>query len=264
MKTTSTKNDKIVGRPIRLNQQTLRVLPEGYASVVFLGDIHYGSPQFDKPRFLAMLDYCLKSKAYVLLMGDLIEVGTKNSVGAGVYEQEVNADSQFEQMVKWLTPLAEAKRILGVHIGNHEERVYKDCGVNLGKAFARELGIPYLGDACWSAFKVGGETYTLYTLHGRTGSKFDGTALLALERISVSFNADLVAMGHAHKCINSIVLNQRTVRGRVIENKKHLLITGGYLKYDGGYAQTVGLPLAKLGSPKVKFFAHKHDILVSW
>ena len=48
------------------------------------------------------------------------------------------------------------------------------------------------------------------------------------------------------------------------EHKKTLLITGSFLKYDGGYAQTVGLPPSKLGSPKVKFFANKKDTFVSW
>jgi hypothetical protein len=224
-----------VGRPIRLNRQTLKLGKDKTAGVVFLGDLHYGSPQFDLARFLRMIAYCLKNHVYVLLMGDLIEVATKQSVGAGVYEQDSNPDSQFETMVKWLKPLAQAGLILGVHIGNHEERVYKDCGINLGKAFARELQAPYLGDACWSRFKVGKQTYSIYSLHGRTGSRFDGTALLAVERISTSFFADLVAHAHAHKCINSIVLMQRTVSGRVTEHKKHLLITGGYLKYDGGF-----------------------------
>ena len=264
MKVKSTKNDKIVGRKIRLNKQTLAVRSGGYASVMFIGDVHYGSPQCDTKRFLAMLRYCLINKIYVLLMGDLIEVGTKGSVGAGVYEQESITDSQFEKMVEMLRPLAKRRLILGLLRGNHEARVYNDCGVDLSKAFARELGVKYLGDACWNQFKVGKQIYTIYSLHGRTGSRFDGTALLAIERISTSFFADMVCMGHTHKCVNSIVLIQRAVGGQVTEHKKHLLITGAYLKYDGGYGQTLGLPISKLGSPKVKFYATKHDILVSW
>ena len=51
---------------------------------------------------------------------------------------------------------------------------------------------------------------------------------------------------------------------RFVEHKKTLLITGSYLKYDGGYAQTVGLPISKLGSPKIKFCADTKDIFVSW
>ena len=256
--------DKIKGRPIRLNQQIL-VPKKGadYAEVVFIGDCHFGSPQFDKPRFLAMLDYCIKNTLYVFLMGDLIEMATRESVGAG-YEQEVHGQSQYEQMSNWLKPLAAKNLILGALTGNHEERVYKSTGINITKILSRELNIKYLGDACWNTFKVGKQTYSIYSLHGRTGSRFDGTALLALERISVSFFADLVVMGHTHKLVSSTVLTQRIENGLVKEHKKTLLITGSYLKYDGGYGQTLGLPISKLGSPKVKFFSTKKDILVSW
>lgn len=260
-----TGKDKIVGRPIRLNQQILTPIgKKDYAEVVFLGDCHLGSPQFDKTRFVSMLDYCLKNSIYVFLMGDLIEMATRDSVGSGVYEQTHKGQSQYEIMIDWLKPLAQKKLILGSHNGNHEDRVYKATGVNLAKMIARELEVRYLGDACWNTFKVGKQTYTIYSLHGRTGSRFDGTALLALERISTSFFADLVCMGHTHKMISSTVITQRIENGMVKEHKKTLLITGSYLKYDGGYGQTLGLPISKLGSPKVKFFLNRKDILVSW
>lgn len=257
------KSDKIVGRPIRLNKKTL-VSQDGCASVIFLGDVHYGSPQCDINRFLKMLEYCRQNGVYVLLMGDLLETATKGSVGAGIYEQECNPNSQYEQMVEWLRPLAEAKLILGTHFGNHECRIYNDSGVNISKAMARELGVSYLGDACWSQFNVGKEKYLIYSLHGRSNARFDGTALLAVERISVSFYADLVAHAHQHKCINSIVLMQKVVNGLVKEHKKHLLVTGAYLKYDRSYGQAYGLPISKLGSPKVKFYSERHDLVVSW
>ena len=253
------------GRQIRLNKVKLDLKRgEDYAELMFIGDAHFGSPQFDKPRFLAMLDYCLENELYVILMGDLLETATRYSVGAGVYEQTDSSDDQFQTMCDWLKPLADKGLIIGSHTGNHEERIYKETGFNIMKAMCRQLGVKYLGDACWTRLTVGGETYNLYTMHGRTGSRFDGTALLALERISTSFFADLVAMGHAHKLITSSVIIQRVVNGMVREFKKYLLITGSYLKYDGGYAQVVGLPLSKLGSPKVKFFGTKHDLFISW
>lgn len=259
------KKDVIVGRPIRLNKQVL-VPNKGkdYAEVVFIGDCHFGSPQFDKPRFLNMIDFCLKNRLYVFLMGDVIEMATRDSVGSGVYEQDFAGQSQYEQMVQWLKPLADKKLILGFLNGNHEERVYKSTGVNISKMFTRELNVKYLGDACWNTFKVGKQVYTIYSLHGRTGSRFDGTALLALERISTSFFCDLIVMGHAHKLISSTVLIQKIENGLVKEHKKTLLITGSYLKYDGNYSQTLGLPISKLGSPKVKFYSSKKEILISW
>jgi len=190
-------NDRIAGRPIKLNKQVLKPKSgKHYAEVVFLGDCHFGSPEFDAPRFHAMIDYCVKNKIYVFLMGDLIELATRYSVGGGVYQQSFNGQSQYEQMVEWLMPLADLKLILGTHQGNHEERVYKESGINISKVIARELGVPYLGDACWNTFKIGSEVYAIYSLHGRTGSKFDGTALLALERLAAPFHADLVVMGH--------------------------------------------------------------------
>lgn len=258
-------NDRIIGRPIRLNQQTL--IPrkgKNYAEVMLIGDCHLGSPQFDRPRFERMLEYCREKNLYVFLMGDLIEMSTRNSVGAGVYEQEFNGQTQYEQMIAYLKPLAEKKLIIGTLAGNHEARVYKDTGIDIGKAFARELNISYLGDACWNLFRVGKESYSIYSLHGRTGSRFDGTALLALERISTSFFADIVCMGHAHKMITSSVIIQKVINNKVVEYKKHLVITGSFLKYDGSYGQTQGLPISKLGSPKVKLFADKHDLFITF
>ena len=253
------------GRQIRLNKVRLTPHPgEVYAELMFIGDVHYGSPQFDEPRFLAMLDWCERNELYVILMGDLLETATRTSVGSGVYEQEDNTQDQYDQMCDWLKPLADKGLIIGAHLGNHEERIYKESGFNVIKAMCRQLNIKYLGDACWTHLRVDKETYVLYTMHGRTGARFDGTALLALERISTSFFADLVACGHSHKLIQSSVVIQRVVNGMVREFKKYLLICGSYLKYDGGYAQTVGLPLSKLGSPKVKFYGNKHDLFISW
>ena len=257
-------NDHIIGRPIRCNRQKLEVKKgKNYAEVLFIGDVHLGSPQCDKQRFLRMLDYAKKNSIYVFLMGDMVEIGTRYSVGSGVYEQEFAGQSQVEQMVAWLKPLADKGLILGSHNGNHCDRVYQAPGINIAKAMARELSVPYLGDACWSRFSVGKQSYSIYSLHGRSGARFEGTCLLALERLAVSFAADLVAQGHSHKAISSNILYQKTVNGVVKEFKKFLLITGSYLSY-GGYAQTYGLPISKLGSPKVKFFSDRKDLSISW
>jgi hypothetical protein len=81
--------------------------------------------------------------------------------------------------------------------GNHENRLNKKCGFILTKAMARELHVPYLGNACWSQFSVGKEIYSIYSLHGKSGARYEGTVLLAAERCAVSFNCDVFAMGHA-------------------------------------------------------------------
>ena len=259
-------NDKIVGRPVRLNKQVLQVKDgKDYAEVVFFGDWHYGSRECDNKRALRMLDYCLKKKIYVLLMGDLIEAGTRYSVGAGVYQQNLNPQKQMEYVVEKLEPLAKAGLILGLISGNHEDRIEKETGIAISKVMAKMLNVRYLGSACWNLFKVGKQNYTIYSLHGSTGSRFVYTKLKALVDISHSFDADLIVMGHVHDIASARQAVQRVdMRNKtIVERKKFLLLTGHYLSYDKGYAQMKGMPISRMGSPKVKFFAEKWDIHIS-
>jgi len=256
--------DAIKGRPIRLNK--IRLEPKnGYASILFFGDLHYGHPGCDIERARKTLDYCLEKKIYVLLMGDLLEAGTRTSVGDGVYQQKLNPQEQYEQVEELLKPLAEAGLIVGCHIGNHEARILKDTSVNLTKIMCKSLNIRYLGAACWTLAYVGKQSYTIYSLHGTTGSKFIYTKLKALIDISHNFLCDIMVMGHVHDVTVESTYVQKTERKtkKVIEHKKHHLLTGHYLNYDNSYAQDKGYSIGKKGSPKIKVFADKHDIHTS-
>jgi len=74
-------NDKIVGRPIRNNKQVLQPKKgKNYAEVVFIGDLHLGSPQFAQQKFLNMIDYVLKNNLYAFLMGDWLIIGLPRAV----------------------------------------------------------------------------------------------------------------------------------------------------------------------------------------
>jgi hypothetical protein len=258
-------NDKLIGRPISVNKKTLKVKSgKDYAEMIFMGDTHLGSRNFNKEKFTAMLQYCLKKKIYVLLMGDMLESATRDSIGAGVYEQEGTVQNQYELMVEWLIPLAKAGLILGIHTGNHEERIFNSTGYNVIKAMAKELGISYLGDACWSVFKVGNQRYSVRSFHGRSSSRYDGTVLLAAERASVSFNSDVFAMAHAHRCVNGYYIRERIVGNRVVQHKQFVVVTGSYLDYHEGYYEKTGGQISKIGSPKIKFMANRHDLFISW
>ena len=257
----------IRGRPIRLNKQILEVKPgKNYAEVVFFGDLHYGARECDLERAKRMLDYCSSKRIYVFLMGDLIEAGLKTSVGASVYRQKLNPQKQMEDVIDLLEPLAKKGLILGALEGNHELRVEKETGIAVMKVICRLLGIPYLRSACWSWFKVGKQNYTVYTMHGSSSARYVYTKMKVLIDVSHSFDADLLAMAHVHSLADTSFLVQKVNlrKGIVQERKKFLVLTGSYLKYDTSYAQERGYPIVKLGSPKVKFFANKHDIHISY
>jgi predicted phosphodiesterase len=261
--------DKIVGRPIRLNYQVLKADRSGtagkYATVKFCGDWHYGSKECDKKKLKEVLDFCLREKMYVFLMGDLLEAATRNSVGAGVYQQIMNPQKQMEEVIELLKPLADKKLILGCLMGNHEFRIEKETSINVTKVFCAILKIPYLGNACWNLFKVGNQYYRVYALHGSSGSKYLHTKLKAIMDISHNFSADLMVMGHVHdidagtELVQYVDLKSKTVK----ERKKHLLLTGHYLNYDGSYAQEKGFPIGKTGSPNVKFFSERKDVHIA-
>lgn len=190
-------DDKIAGRPIRLNVVRLATRQDRpYAEVVFFGDLHLGSPECDLARAKRMLAYCEENGVYVFLMGDLVDNANRYSVGAGVYEATMTPQEQLEQVVELLAPLAAKQLILGNLAGNHEDRLFKETGVNLTKVISKMLGAPYLGAACWSLFRVGTESYRVYALHGASGSRYVHTKIKALVDISHSFEgADLLVMG---------------------------------------------------------------------
>jgi len=257
--------DAIKGRPIRLNKARLPLKGLEYADILFFGDLHYGHPSCDLKRAEKTLRYCLGHRIHVMLMGDLLEAGIKTSVGDSVYQQTLNPQEQYESVGSLLEPLAKENLIIGCHIGNHEARILKDTSVNLTKIMCKDLGIRYLGAACWSLVYVGSQSYAIYSMHGTTGSKFIYTKLKALIDISHNFMADIMAMGHVHDVTTESTYVQRIDKKtkKVIEHKKYHLLTGHYLSYDDSYAQDKGYSIGKMGSPKVKLFANKHDIHTS-
>ena len=260
-------SDKQKGRPIRLNVVNLQPRNgKDYAEVVFLGDIHLGSPQCDEERVIRQVDYCVEKGIYVFLMGDIIEMATRYSVGAGVYEQIERGELQVERAINLLYPLAQKHLIIGMLEGNHELRVFKETGIRIGNFLAQSLNTKNLGYACWNLFRVGKEKYTVYAWHGVSSARFPWTKLKSAVDTAMAFDCDLFAMGHVHSCQNDSYVYQGVDfrRGTVIQKKKFILITGHYLKYDRGYAQVRGYRPEKLGSPKVKFFGSHHDIHISW
>ena len=70
---------------------------------------------------------------------------------------------------------------------------------------------------------------------------------------------------HVHENANTSVIYQSVDKKRkvIIETKGYVILTGHYLRYDGGYAQMKGMTIGKMGSPKLKLFADKHDIHIS-
>jgi len=76
---------------------------DGKVTVVFLGDVHWGSPHCNRKMLFDILKWIsITPNAFVLLMGDMIEMSTKTSVGAGVYEQIRPPQEQIKETIAFL------------------------------------------------------------------------------------------------------------------------------------------------------------------
>ena len=254
--------DRIIGRPIRLNRQKLEFNKSGYTEILFFGDCHIGYPTCNEEKIRSMLDYALKHRMYVLLMGDMLEAGMRDSVGDSVYKQKLHPQEQMERVLELIEPLAEQKLIIGMHEGNHENRITKLTGIDITKVMCRLLDVPYLSYACWNLITVGHKRYSIYSTHGTSGSIMEHTKLNAVVKLGKIISADIVAMGHTHGLATDIIIRQYFdgTKNRVVEDKQYVVLTGNYLEWDNSYAQMKNYPIGKIGSPKVKLFADKKDL----
>jgi hypothetical protein len=254
--------DGLVGRPVRLNKFELIPNEKGYAPLLFFGDIHLGYPTCDVAKAQSMIDWVIKEKAYVILMGDLLECGTTRSIGDSAYTQTLNPQEQMETMITMLTPLAETGRVIGLHTGNHEQRMFKDSGIDVAKVMARILRVPYLNYACWTLLKVGKLYYTLYSSHGSSGSVMEHTKLNAVIKMSHIVRADIVAYGHTHGLDVATRITQYVdIRSKTVqEYKTYCVLTGAFIQWDRSYGQEKGYGIPKIGSPKAKLRGDYKDV----
>lgn len=232
-----------------------------YAQIMFFGDLHYGHPQCLVGKAMEYLDWARANGVYVLLMGDLLECGLTTSIGDSVYMQKLNPQGQMEFVVEMLRPIVASGLVIGIHDGNHEQRITKTTSINVTKIMASLLGIKYLGYACWSLLSVGNQKYSMYSQHGFSGARFKQTKIKALLDQVAWINADILAMGHVHEVAAMPVQAQAVdMRKQVVATNKRLtFLTGSYLGWDDSYAQAAMLPINRIGSPTLKLMSREHD-----
>ena len=233
--------------------------------LILMGDMHMGSKYYDEDMHKEMIEYCYKKKTPIILMGDQIETATRDSVGAGIYEQSEIVDQQLEHFEHLMKPLANANLILGMHAGNHEMRLFQSSGLDITKWMAKQLGVKYFSWGKLHYFVVGGQGYKIYTTHGASGTRLAWTKIKSVLDLSNLADAEIYAMGHLHQLSHhirnfySIDLRNK----KVAEEQKHFILTGSYLNHWGSYAHVKSYEPMRKGSVKVKLAGNRHQIRVS-
>lgn len=232
--------------------------------LVFIGDLHIGNKNFNKKYLDDALKFVLKNRdrSRILLMGDIIELATKSSVGRSVYDEDFPAYKQFEYAVNLFKPYAD---LIDVVIeGNHEERIIRDTSFEIVQEFCHRLNI-YDSYGKFSAvvnYNMGDLMYSVNVWHGSGTGTTEASAINQLLKMRNNCMAHIYAMGHTHKLLNF----NRNIKipkpdGRDLVELSQLFINTGTALDSGGYDEQKGYPLNARGFGAVEIFSHKRKIV---
>ena len=228
-----------------------------------LGDCHYGSKDCDVKKLKDTINW-IKSKpnARVILMGDLIDVGLRDSVGGGTFDNTVEPEDQINTMIELLLPIKD--KIWCMLGGNHEERIRMKTSIDVNKLIAKALDTRYCGSATFIKAHIDGINYIIFASHGNTGALTASGKLNSVMKYSSYIDADLYLMGHVHELMHHTTdyFKVNIKDKMVVKDKHHYVITGHFLKY-GGYAEQKGYAPGKSGVSKIILKSDKKGIYVS-
>lgn len=173
-----------------------------------ISDVHLGAAEHMAHEWNQFCAEILKDEnAYLILGGDLINNGTRNSV-SNVFAETMRPREQKRVVAEMLKPLKD--RILCMVSGNHERRSGKDADDDPSYDIACKLDIEHLYRENIAFLKIQmGEvqgngrqnpTYVLTVTHGAGGGMLTGGAVNRNERFGyVLDGCDALIVGHTHK-----------------------------------------------------------------
>ena len=184
-------------------------LPRDLPSVEIhtFADEHIGDEHSDLKRLLARIEYVKNTpNAYCILNGDIIDNATKTSIG-DTYTQVFSPMEQLKKAAEIFAPIRE--KCLCITHGNHENRSYKNEGINLSYLIAKQLGLEgrYTPTSATIFIRFGEGSrstnyrkacYTIYVLHGSGGGRKEGGKANRLADMASIIDTDIYIHSHTH------------------------------------------------------------------
>jgi hypothetical protein len=258
---------------MKANHKTLTLSPSlmGFADEVILapiGDLQYGAAGADLDKFKRHIDWCYEHHAYMLGMGDFVDVaspsGQKKIVFADFYESILTVLSEdarrnIEVLMSILRGTEELW--LGLHEGHHFWNFGTDYAGNrytTDSVLADMLGCPFLD---WSAittlsFEGSDMVAKIHSTHGNASSTTMYGPLGKLEKRSESYpEVDIFLEGHCARKAGypRDPLIERD--GQVKAVRRIFALTGGfckgYLMDSTTYVEKAQMQPLNLGAPLI-------------
>ena len=207
------------------------------AELVFIGDWHIGTVDFDIDEAIKVLDYVKQTPNAVLLcLGDMMNTAITGSVSDN-YEDIAYPKEQWNVFVSLLKQVKE--KIAVIHTGNHERRIKKQTSIDpveqAAKAMEKEKAYaPYFANTTLviKYGKNGKFTFPIVTHHGDSGSPENNA--------SVNQDSLVNAIGHTHQ-FQTYVKTKAIIDkdgNRSYKDELELIIPasgGGEYGYEKGY-----------------------------
>ena len=184
------------------------------SKVILTGDWHVGSSTTSVKEILRVKERYWLGKP-IICMGDLMDAGLDRGMQ---FDNVLNPDKQIEEVRDILKGL-DVRTAL---IGNHEQRFFKEAGINIYKV----LELPQIHD-----LTIDGCSF--YVSHGRSAAR---NPLTEFTKFFEFVNADIIAMGHNHR-----LLAVNMIRGgkRVVLCRTGSFIGHATYAIENGYADTI-------------------------
>ena len=174
-------------------------------------DEHIGDPNSDIKRLKERIQYVADHEnAYCIMNGDLMDNATKTSIG-DVFVQAFNPMEQLARAVELFSPIKD--KIIAITHGNHEQRTYKNEGIDLSRLIAAQLGLEdkYTPTSAVIFLRFGRTSktdhgkgkkrkmcYTIYVLHGSGGGRKEGAKAIRLADMASIIDTDIYIHSHTH------------------------------------------------------------------
>lgn len=221
-----------------------------------LSDMHLGSGEADIPTLKQIINFIKDTpECYCILLGDILDTALRNSK-TDIYSETLSLVEAQKLAIELLTPIKH--KIIAMTPGNHENRVWKEVGVDLSLWLAEKLGLEkvYRNNGIAVTISFGkdqnGQPFRLnvFGQHGAYGGgRKLGAAMNALEDLDgIVCNADIFIRAHTHQPIqgsrNVYLFNEKGGVDKKVKyyfNSPSVLNYGGYA-YDKGYKPTDDSP----------------------
>jgi len=233
-----------------------------------ISDVHLGSKDFDEEsedKLCGYLRWIEKTpEARAVLVGDILNTATLTTKGSP-HEQRLDLQEQLDLAFKLFKPIK--GKIIGASDGWHETVLQRYVGYSPTVTLCNLLGIEYFGYSGVTVLGVGQHrqgnrkpfpdcSYVIYQHHTTGGGATPGGKINRVDRLRlIVANADVYLGAHNHALgampVETYIVDERT--GLIAPKRQLLVDCGGYVAWDGSYAEAMQLPPLKRGSARIRF-----------